>query len=217
MANAGLQGEIAIKVAREIANVARRSDKPILLGWSARTEVAGAAYALVDEAHVPHYHSPLRCMRALGVITQHAAACRRYEAQRAEPVLALSSASAHAMLINARTDLAEYQAKSLLAEYGIPVTVEALATDAAEAAAIAARVGFPVGSKCSPPTFRTRPEAGGVRLELTNTADVKNAFETSASVRAYKPTRNRWSAGAGDGEGQRRSDSMSITIAVRPR
>ena len=36
MANAGLQGEIATKVAREIVNVARRSDKPIMLGWSAR-------------------------------------------------------------------------------------------------------------------------------------------------------------------------------------
>jgi len=93
MANAGLQGEIATKVAREIVNVARRSDKPIMLGWSARREVAGDAYALLDAAKVPHYRSPLRCMRALAAITHHAQACRRHAKSRAEPVLALSSAS----------------------------------------------------------------------------------------------------------------------------
>src|SRR5262249_30866734 len=60
MANAGLQGEIATKVAREIVNVARRSEKPIVLGWSARHAVAGEAYAMLDEIGVPHYRSPMR-------------------------------------------------------------------------------------------------------------------------------------------------------------
>jgi acyl-CoA synthetase (NDP forming) len=92
MANAGLQGEVATKVAREIVNVARRSDKPIMLGWSARREVAGVAYSMLDELKIPHYRSPMRCMRALAALTNHALACGRHEARKREPLLALSNA-----------------------------------------------------------------------------------------------------------------------------
>jgi len=188
MANAGLQGEIATKVAQEIVNVARRSDKPIMLGWSARREVAGPAYALLDEAKVPHYRSPLRCMRALAAITHHANACRRYQAQRSEGVLALTSTKARSTLAAASTDLAEYQAKRLLTEYGIPVTAEALATSAAEAASIAARIGFPVALKIQSADIPHKTEAGGVRLGLASAAEVETAYaEIMQAVRAYKP------------------------------
>jgi acyl-CoA synthetase (NDP forming) len=188
MANAGLQGEIATKVAREIVNVARRSDKPILLGWSARREVAGDAYALLDQAKVPHYRSPLRCMRALAAVTHHAEACRRFDARRAEPTVALQSGAARAQLANARTDLAEYQAKQLLAEYGIAGTAEELATSAKDAASIAARIGFPVVLKVQSADIPHKTEAGGVRLGLTNAAEVEAAYAAIlTSVQAYKP------------------------------
>jgi acyl-CoA synthetase (NDP forming) len=102
MANAGLQGEIATKVAREIANVARRSDKPIMLGWSARHEVAGAAYALLDEVKVPYYRSPMRCW-ALAALTLHAEACRL---RRSATIIAvLHSAEARSALAGARRPL----------------------------------------------------------------------------------------------------------------
>lgn len=188
MANAGLQGEIATKVAREIVNVARRTDKPIMLGWSARKEVAGEAYAMLDEAKVPHFRSPLRCMRALATITHHAAACRRYDAQRGEPVLKLTSVAARMAIERARGDLAEYQAKQLLAEYGIPVTAEALACDVAEAVAIARRIGFPVVLKVQSADIPHKTEAGGVRLGLATEGDVELAFEEiMESVHAYNP------------------------------
>ena len=188
MANAGLQGEIATKVAREIVNVARRSDKPIMLGWSARREVAADAYALLDAAKVPHYRSPLRCMRALAAITHHAESCRRYEAARAEPVLAASGATARAELQNARGDLAEYRAKRVLAEYGIPVTAEELATSASDAARMAQKIGFPVALKVQSADVPHKTEAGGVRLGLTSAAQVEAAYaEIMTSVRAHQP------------------------------
>src|SRR5690606_35146455 len=119
MANAGLQGEIATKVAREVVNVANRSDKPIMLGWSARHQVAGEAYALLDAARVPHFRSPMRCMRALAAVTHHAQARRRYQARRNEPALALHVDTAVATLAAARSDLTEHRAKRILAAYGI--------------------------------------------------------------------------------------------------
>ena len=188
MANAGLQGEIATKVAREIVNVARRSDKPIMLGWSARREVAAEAYALLDAAKVPHYRSPLRCMRALAAITHHAEMCRRHAAARAEPVLSLSSAAARSELVNARTDLAEYRAKRLLAAYGIPITAEALATDAKDAARNAAGIGFPVALKVQSADIPHKTEAGGVRLGLRSEDEVEAAYAgIMESVRRHHP------------------------------
>jgi len=187
MANAGLQGEIATKVAREIVNVARRSDKPIMLGWSARREVAGEAYALLDEARVPHYRSPMRCVRALAAVTQHSAACTRYEARRSEPLRVIQNDEAKAELEQAQADLAEHRAKRLLERYGIPVTVEALATSARQAAEVAARIGFPVVMKVQSADIPHKTEADGVRVGLKSSAEVEAAFDSIvASVRAYR-------------------------------
>jgi acyl-CoA synthetase (NDP forming) len=188
MANAGLQGEIATKVAREVVNVARRSDKPVMLGWSARHQVAGEAYALLDAAGVPHYRSPLRCMRALAAVTHHAEACRRYRSRQAEPILELHVNEAQAALQTARADLSEHRAKALLARYGIPTTAEALAADAKQAREIAARIGFPVVLKVQSPDVPHKTEAGGVRVGLRTEQEVERAYdEIVASVRAHAP------------------------------
>ena len=188
MANAGLQGEVATKVAREIVNVARRSDKPIMLGWSARREVAGDAYAMLDELKIPHYRSPMRCMRALAALTNHALACGRHEARKTEPLLALANAESKVELAASGTDLAEHQAKRLLVRYGIPVTREALATSASDARRIAAEIGFPVVLKIQSAEIPHKTEAGGVRVGLKSAGEVEVAYEAIlASVRSYKP------------------------------
>src|SRR5690606_21684744 len=113
MANAGLQGDIATKVAREVANAAARSDKPVMLGWSARHQVAGEAYALLDAARLPHYRSPMRCMRALAAITHHAEACRRLREQAREPLCEMDVPEAVATLQQARGALGEARAHPL--------------------------------------------------------------------------------------------------------
>lgn len=188
MANAGLQGEVATKVAREIVNVARRSDKPIMLGWSARREVAGVAYSMLDELKIPHYRSPMRCMRALAALTNHALACGRHEARKMEPLLALTSNEAKAELAASRTDLTEYRAKRLIARYGIPVTREELATSAADARRIAADIGFPVVLKVQSADVPHKTEAGGVRVGLKSAEDVEAAYGAILdSVRRFAP------------------------------
>jgi acyl-CoA synthetase (NDP forming) len=188
MSNVSLQGEIATKVAREIANVARRTDKPIFLAWSAHERVAGAAYAQLAEVNVPRYRSPMRCIRALAAITHHAAACEAYAKRRQEPVLRIESREARALVGAARADLAEHRAKKVLAAYGIPVTQEELATSADAAAAAAARIGFPVALKIQSADVPHKTEAGGVRLGLADAAAVRAAYEEIvASVLRHAP------------------------------
>jgi len=62
--------------------------------------------------------------------------------------------------------LTEYEAKKLLAKYGIPVTKEQIATSADEALAIALHVGEPVAMKISSPDIPHKSDVGGVVLNV---------------------------------------------------
>jgi acyl-CoA synthetase (NDP forming) len=76
--NASIQGELAQKIAGEIVAGAQRTDKPIFITWGARESVAPEAYALLDGARIPYYKSPVRCGRALAVLSSYAEARRRH-------------------------------------------------------------------------------------------------------------------------------------------
>lgn len=77
--------------------------------------------------------------------------------------------------------LSEYEAKRLLSGYGVPVTREGLARDAAEAVAIARRIGGPVALKACGAGLLHKTEAGLVRLNLTAEAQVAAAYAELAA------------------------------------
>jgi acyl-CoA synthetase (NDP forming) len=84
--------------------------------------------------------------------------------------------------------LTEREAKTLLAGFGLPVTREAMAANADEAAAIAARTGFPVAMKIESPDIAHKTEAGGVRLGVASAAEARAAFDTIVrNAAAYDP------------------------------
>ena len=187
MINASLQGEIAAKVAAEVAEVARESVKPIFMAWSARDEVNSGVYALLDAAKVPHYKSPVRCGRALAALSWYADALRRNEVVRQETAAVISSTQARAMLAGKQEDVFEYAAKQVLAQYGIGITQETLAASREEALAIAQRIGYPVALKVQSPDISHKTEAKAVRLALASDAEVGAAYdEILRNAKAYK-------------------------------
>jgi acetate---CoA ligase (ADP-forming) len=188
MINASLQGELARKIAAEIVSVAGGTEKPVFLCWSARDVAAAEAYALLDAARLPHYKSPVRCGRALAALTWYAEAKRRHERERREQPLVIEQPELRRALEARHADLAEHEAKRVLAQYGIPVTEEALAKDAAEALAIARRIGYPVAIKVQSPDIPHKTEAGAVRLGIGEDAELEQAYEAVlANARAYAP------------------------------
>lgn len=177
MINASLQGEIARKVATEIAAVAEKTDKPILIAWSAREAVAAEAYAILDALRIPHYRSPVRCGRTLAVLSGYAESRRRAEARRAEAALRLGRPAAKQMLREKTADVSEHAAKRILAEYGIRITQEELARDKEEALAIARRIGYPVALKVQSPDISHKTEARAVRLNIGTEAQLAAAYD----------------------------------------
>ena len=188
MINASLQGELADQVAREIVAVAKTTEKPVFACWSARDATAKEAYGLLDEARVPHYKSPVRCGRALAAVSWYAEAKRRNERQVSEQPLALERPQARETLRGKTVDIAEYEAKRVLAEYGIPVTKEALATTPEDALATAKRIGYPVAMKIQSPDISHKTEAKAVRLGISGDRELTIAYhEVLANARAYNP------------------------------
>ena len=71
--------------------------------------------------------------------------------------------------------LNEAAAKALLAKHGVRSPREAVAKDAAEAARLAANIGFPVAVKVVSPDILHKTEVGGVALRLADAAAVEAA------------------------------------------
>jgi succinyl-CoA synthetase beta subunit len=70
--------------------------------------------------------------------------------------------------------LNEYDAKRLLAGFGVPVCREALAGDPERAAVEAANIGFPVALKASGATLFHKTEVGGIALNLKSRTEVRD-------------------------------------------
>jgi len=191
MINASLQGEIAAKIAAEIVAVAAKTDKPVFLTWSARDVMAPEAYAALDAARLPHYKSPVRCGRALAAVSWYAGAQRRYRERLQEQPLRIDNNEIKQIVKSRKGDLAEFEAKRILAGYGIPVTREELATSAQEAVAMAKRIGYPVAIKVQSADIPHKTEARAVLLNITSEKELASAYdEILVNARAYKATAN---------------------------
>src|SRR5437764_11278362 len=77
-----------------------------------------------------------------------------------------------------RTALTAPEGKTLCEAYGIAVPREAVATSAADAAKIAAAMGFPVVLKIVSPDILHKTEAGGVLVGVENADEAQKGYDT---------------------------------------
>src|SRR3954463_16774336 len=90
-----------------------------------------------------------------------------------------------------RTALTAPEGKIVCEAYGITVPKEGVATSAADAATIAAGMGFPVVLKIVSPEILHKTEAGGVLVGVNNAEDVRKGFDTIiASAKRYNAQAN---------------------------
>jgi len=75
-----------------------------------------------------------------------------------------------------RKALLETEAKTICAEYGIPVTRFKLAKSEAEAAKFAEQIGYPIVLKIVSPDIIHKSDVGGVKVNLKDADEVRNAY-----------------------------------------
>jgi acyl-CoA synthetase (NDP forming) len=173
-----------------LSGLAEKSRKPICLVWMTEWLEGPGAAAFENDDHVALFRSSRRCFAALALWQQRA---RRQDAAlvAAGCVAAPDAARrAGALLAAAGPKLTEREAKEILGCYGVPVSAEAVAPDAAAAVEAAARLGYPVALKLESPDIAHKTEAGVVRLGLTDAAAVRIAYDeimTATNRLASKP------------------------------
>lgn len=110
------------------------------------------------------------------------------EAQRRAPVRAKEDAARVIAAASGRA-LSEREAKAALAPYGIPVVEERVTQSREEAVAAADALGYPVVLKAESPDLPHKSEAGVIRLNLREAAEVAAAWDAIlARVRGLEPS-----------------------------
>lgn len=144
----------------------------------------------IEKAHaLPRmavFRSPARCLATL--VAWHER--DRWLQQRAQPRPARLSAEAVApdaahLIRNAGSDmLTERESKKVLAQYGVPVVQELLVQDERAAAKAALQCVYPVVLKVESPDIPHKSEAGVIRLNVGNEAELLAAYrEIMANAR----------------------------------
>ena len=177
----------------ELARLAQETTKPILL-WS-YTLPAPQSIKLLADAGYPLFTDIRNCARAFAAMADY----RQLREAFLKPVevstgAAPDRAAARATLAGSDGVLCQWEARPLLAAYGIGTLPRAaLVHSAAAAAEAAARIGAPVALKVQSPDIAHKTEAGAVRLNLRGADAVSAAYGAlmAAAERLAPPDRIR--------------------------
>ena len=158
-----------------LRGVLASTDKPVLAFGRIAQNASEISRKYQNETGVPFIHGLPETVRALQGLVRYAAARRRGAAAMPEPRGRAES-----------LDGAAFDA--LLASHGLTVPKSALGKTPDEAAAHAARIGFPVAVKIVSPEASHKTEVGGVTLGLRDAAAVRAAAEAMAArLTAHDP------------------------------
>ena len=171
--------ELEEQTARELAELVRRYNKPLVIN----TSFAASSYPtfeILKEHAIPAFDGPERAVHCMSALMHYHEANERRRRRPAPSGAVKSQPDAAQVLESARsegrTSLLEPEGIRLLQAYGLPVLPGELATTEQEAVRIATRIGFPVVLKIVSQDILHKSDVGGVKVNLANDVDVKTAF-----------------------------------------
>ncbi|GGT48640.1 hypothetical protein GCM10010271_61280 [Streptomyces kurssanovii] len=159
--------------------------RPGAAGGAAAADDSDPSSPGADTRRIPAYPAAERAARALAEAVRYA----QWRRQAAEPGrvpvyddIDEAGAAAHIELLLAAADddrgfaLAAADAHALLARYSVHVRPTLPAPDPGAAVQAAARLGYPVALKTTAPHLRHRADLGGVRLDLADETQLRQAY-----------------------------------------
>ena len=162
----------------EKLGAAHKGKKPMLAVFMGGTEVVAAKEKLMALG-IPNYTSPDRAVTALRAMCDYAAWKRRparmvtrfpVNRRRVDRIINVQERSGI-------TQIGEVEAKEILRAYDFNILGGQLAQTGDEAVEIAERIGYPVVLKISSPDIIHKSDFGGVRINLANAEQVRDAFD----------------------------------------
>jgi acyl-CoA synthetase (NDP forming) len=182
--NASIQGEAAARLAEQICDIASRTSKPVLVGWSAPPGRAPEAMQTLEDHGVPWFSTPGRAAKGASALYE----LSRKSVPEANPPAVRTVSYADLELPSSVKALSEHASKACLTAYGIPVTREVLLSHADVRNLTAPPIPFPVVVKVESPDLLHKTEAGGVRTGVADLETLKEAAdEVVANARKHAP------------------------------
>jgi acyl-CoA synthetase (NDP forming)/RimJ/RimL family protein N-acetyltransferase len=138
---------------------------------------------------VPSYTTPEDAVRALAAVTRYAQ-WRARPAGTVPELAGIDAAAARALVDAVLADspggrcLSQQEVARLLDCYGITLWPAVPVGTPDEAVTVADRLGYPVALKTTDPALRHRVDLGGVRLDISDADDLREAFESLCALMA---------------------------------
>jgi acetyltransferase len=170
-----------VAVAEMVIDIHKELGKPVSCCWLGEAHVTEARKKLIA-AHISTYRTPDTAVEL------HAAIATYFHNQKLllqtptpsldEPPPTYEGARMliEAVLAEKRKVLSEMESKAVLRTFNIPVAQTMVARSTTEALLLAEQIGFPVAMKVDSPDLAQKSDAGGVRLNISSAAAVRNAY-----------------------------------------
>lgn len=172
----------ATGVAKEIVDMDRKADKPVLTCFMGDEHVA-TARKMFDSAGIPTFRTPEPAVELFSHISNYYRN-QKLLAQTPASLSELSRPSIESARLMIETALSErrkvlkgMESKAILAAFRIPIAQTVVARSATEAMVLAEEIGLPVAMKIDSPDIKHKSDVGGVRLNLTSLVTVRTAYQ----------------------------------------
>jgi acetyl coenzyme A synthetase (ADP forming)-like protein len=182
------------KTAQEIGKIADQSSKPILACFMGETKVK-PGIDILSRHHVPNYPFPERAACAFRAMADY-----RKVLERPNPEYVhfdINKDVVQTLFNQVRSEgramIGEAESREILLTYGLQIPKSRLAKTPEEAVDIAIEMNYPVVLKISSPDILHKTDVGGVKVGLTNSEEVFDAFELMIyRVKRYIPEARIW-------------------------
>ncbi|MCB0104123.1 MAG: acetate--CoA ligase family protein [Anaerolineales bacterium] len=164
----------AEEVARAVNEVIGKFEKPVVIALMGSTLVENASNEF-QVARVPTYPFPERAASALAALSKRQKQLTKEHIENTKSQNKTSDASA-------------VNPNDLMQDYNIPTAPIKLATNEAEAVAIANELGYPVVMKIASPDISHKSDVGGVMLNIQDDTALQSGYaQMMAKVSAAMP------------------------------
>jgi len=180
--------------AQAVCDKAKEINKPILTCFMGEKRIKAGIDVLVSN-NIPNYPFPNRAALAFRAMAEYTDILAREEATY--ETFKVDKLSVRELIDKVRAEgrlsIGDSEARQILKAYGMRIPRSELAENAAEAISIANEIGYPVVLKIASPDILHKTDIGGVKINLQNDEQLRDAFELMVyRANRYLPEARLW-------------------------
>ena len=180
-------------MAEDVIKAASTTEKPIVVAWTSGLTLVKDHFEVLKNARVPVFQSPVRAIRALSALMRYGSGIQKRIdwtcAVASRPAPGQTPPAVSALLeANGSGALSEYQSKTLLNAFGVPLNRDELAQTEQDACAAADRIGYPVALKVDSPDILHKTEAKVIELNVGSREEIPAIYRKLVdNAQRYNP------------------------------